>query len=329
MSSPDVQLEVSAQKQTPAFVPGKIRSSHLERLAIVYVRQSSPQQMEEHKESLTRQYALREQAIAYGWHPDRVQVIDQDLGLSGRRADNREGFQQMLSEVTMDHVGMVLGLEMSRLARSCKDWHHLIDVCGIFDTLLADQDGAYNPGDPNDRLLLGLKGTMSEVELHTMRNRLERGRMNKARRGELFLHAPTGFVKDENGLLIVDPDEQVRAVVQLVFEKYEELGSYHAVFRYMRDNDIRFGVRPFHGQDRGKLVWRKVHLGAVASMLRNPTYAGAYSYGRFPQDQKRHRETGKRCIRIAPMDEWQVLIPDKFEGYITWEQYLANRERAR
>ncbi len=310
------------------LVSNKIHANHLERLAIVYVRQSSPQQMEEHKESLTRQYALKDHAIAFGWHPDRVLVIDEDLGLSGRRADNRQGFQKLLSEVMMDHVGMVLGLEMSRLARSCKDWHHLLDLCGIFDTLLADQDGVYNPSDPNDRLLLGLKGTMSEVELHTMKNRLERGKLNKAQRGELFLHAPTGFVKDDDGLLVFDSDEQVRSVVQLVFAKYQELGSYHAVFRYMHDNDICFGIRPFHGPNRGKLVWSKATLGAVSSMLRNPTYAGAYSYGRFPQDRKRHRETGKRSIRFAPMEEWQVLIPDKFPGYITWEQYLANRERA-
>ena len=155
---------------------------------------------------------------------------------------------------------------MSRLARSCKDWHHLIDLCGIFDTLLADQDGVYDPSDPNDRLLLGLKGTMSEVELHTMRNRLERGKLNKAKRGEYFIHAPIGFVKDENGQLILDPDEQVRDVVYLVFDKYKELGSYHAVFRYMREHDIKFGVRPFHGPNRGKLIWRTADLGRVAAI---------------------------------------------------------------
>lgn len=327
MTSPEI-LHVESPEKAGAFVPNKIRVEHLQRLAIVYVRQSSPQQVEEHKESLTRQYALKNHAVAFGWHPDRVLVIDEDLGLSGRRADNRNGFQKLLSEVTMEHVGMVLGLEMSRLARSCKDWHHLIDLCGIFDTLLADQDGVYSPSDPNDRLLLGLKGTMSEVELHTMKNRLERGKLNKAERGELFLHAPTGFVKDDKGLLVLDPDEQVRAVVQLVFDKYAELGSYHAVFRYMRDNNIRFGVRPFYGPERGKLVWREAYLGSVSAMLRNPTYAGTYTYGRFPQNQKRQRETGKRSTRFAAMDEWQVLIPNKFPGYISWDQYLTNRNRA-
>lgn len=319
------------QREHPrsGFVPSKIRAEHTERLAIVYVRQSSPQQMEEHKESLTRQYALKDHAIAFGWHPDRILVIDEDLGLSGRRADNRQGFQRLLAEVTMEHVGMVLGLEMSRLARSCKDWHHLLDLCGIFETLLADQDGVYDPSDPNDRLLLGLKGTMSEVELHTMRNRLERGKVNKAKRGELFLHAPTGFVKDENGQLVFDPDEQVQAVTRLVFDKYRELGSYHAVFRYLRDHNICFGVRPFYGADYGKLVWRPVSLGAISAMLRNPTYAGAYTYGRFPQDRKRSSDGRKRRIRSATMDEWEVLIPGKFPGYISWDQFLENRERAR
>ena len=320
---------VSTAEPTPRFIPGKIQPKHHQRLAIVYVRQSSPQQVEEHKESLARQYALKDHAAAFGWHSERVLVIDQDLGLSARRADNRKGFQKLLAEVTMEHVGMILGLEMSRLARSCRDWHHLIDLCGIFDTLLADQDGVYDPSDPNDRLLLGLKGTMSEVELHTMRNRLERGKLNKAKRGEYFVHAPTGFVKDDNGQLILDPDEQVRAVVQLVFDKYMELGTYHAVFRYMRDHDIRFGVRPFYGPDRGKLVWRTAALGAVSSMLRNPTYAGAYSYGRFSDDPKSRHVSGKRKIRFVPMDQWQVLIPNKFPGYITWEQFLENRERAR
>ena len=311
------------------FVPSKIRAEHIERLAIVDVRQSSPQQMEEHKESLTRQSALKEHAAAFGWHADRILVIDEDLGLSGRRADNRRGFQRLLAEVTMEHVGMVLGLEMSRLARSCKDWHPLLDLCGIFDTLLADQDGVYDPSDPNDRLLLGLKGTMSEVELHTMRNRLERGKQNKARRGELFLHAPIGFVKDENGQLVLDSDEQVQSVIRLVFDKYRELGSYHAVFRDLRDHDIRFGVRPIHGADRGQLVWRQVSLGGISAMLRNPTYAGAYTYGRFPQDRKHRRDDGKPRIRFAAMEDWEVLIPGKFSGSISWEQFLKNRERAR
>lgn len=324
-STPDAAEAQLCQR----FVPSKIGSAHLERLAIVYVRQSSPQQIEEHKESLARQYALRHHASEFGWHPERILVIDEDLGLSGRRADNRQGFQRLLAEVTMEHVGMVLGIEMSRLARSNKDWHQLLELCAVFGTLLADEDGVYDPNDSNDRLLLGLKGTISEFELVTMRNRLERGKLNKAMRGELYLHAPIGFVKGDDGGLLLDPDEQVRGVVHLIFDKYSELGSMHATFRYLRTHGIQLGVRPLKGPTRGKLVWRKPHLGTVAAILRNPTYAGAYSYGRFPVDRKRQRAGSKRAIRFAPMEDWQVLLLDRFPGYITWERYLENRERAR
>src|SRR6516165_1100360 len=173
----------------------KITNAHQAKLAVVYVRQSTPQQVAENRESLARQYALAEHARGMGWPTDRVIVIDEDLGLSGRSAGGRPGFQRLIAEVTMDHVGLVLGLEMSRFARSCKDWHHLLEVCGLFGTLLADQDGIYDPSDPNDRLLLGLKGQISELELHTIRSRLVRGKLNKARRGELFINAPIGYVK--------------------------------------------------------------------------------------------------------------------------------------
>ena len=189
----------------------KIREAHLDKLAIVYVRQSSPQQVLENRESTARQYALADYAHVLGWPTERVIVIDEDQGQSGTRADNRSGYQRLLAEVTLDHVGIVLGLEMSRLARSSKDWHHLLELCAIFGALLADQDGVYDPGDPNDRMLLGLKGTMSEVELHTMRNRLDRGRMNKAQRGEMFHGVPMGYVILPNGEVAFDPDEQARS----------------------------------------------------------------------------------------------------------------------
>src|SRR5271166_3338847 len=208
---------------------GKIQPRHLERLAIVYVRQSSPQQVVEHQESRARQYALADHAVALGWPKDRVVVSDEDQGQSGRGADHRAGFQRLLSEVTADRVGLVLGLEMSRLARSSKDWHLLLEWCALFGTLLADQDGVYDPNDTNDRLLLGLKGTMSEFELLTMRNRLQRGLLHKARRGELFIAVPCGYVKSPAGGLALDPDDQVRSVVRLIFEKLEDLGTAHAV----------------------------------------------------------------------------------------------------
>src|SRR5437867_6499542 len=225
------------------FGSAKVQSWHLERLAFVYVRQSSPQQVVEHRESRLRQYALVDYAVALGWPRDRVQVIDEDQGQSGRNAENRAGFQRLLAEVAIDHVGIVLGLEMSRLARSDKDWHHLLEVCGIFGTLVADQDGVYNPADPNDRLLLGLKGMISSVELQTMRNRLEKGKLSKAARGELFLDVPVGYVKTPAGELALDADEQVRAVVKLLFDKFEELGSVRAVFAYLLQHGLRMGIR--------------------------------------------------------------------------------------
>ncbi len=209
--------------------------------------------------------------------------------MSGRTADIRLGFQRLLAEVTMDHVGLVLGLEMSRLSRSCKDWHHLLEVCGIFGALLADQDGIYDPSDPNDRLLLGLKGQISELELHTIRSRLVRGKLNKARRGELFINAPIGYVKTPAGGLALDPDEQVRAVVRLIFEKFDELGTAHAVTRYLRQNHIRLGIRPHDGPNRGNLEWRPAGVSTVYRILTHPAYAGTYAYGRTPVEPKRRR----------------------------------------
>ncbi len=249
MNAPD-QLATARQQSIESDRPGrrgvrstKIHDRHLDRLAIVYVRQSSPQQVIEHKESRERQYALADTAVALGWPRDRVRIIDEDQGQSGRTAASRAGFQRLLAEVTMDHVGLVLGLEMSRLSRSSKDWHHLLEVCALFGTLLADQDGVYDPHDTNDRLLLGLKGTMSEFELCTMRNRLDRGKLNKAARGELFFKVPCGYVKLPSGELAVEPDEQAHDVVRSVFDKFDELGSIHAVFRYLLRDGIRLGMR--------------------------------------------------------------------------------------
>ena len=225
--------------------------------------------------------------------------------------------------------GLVLGLEMSRLSRSCKDWHHLLEVCGIFGALLADQDGIYDPSDPNDRLLLGLKGQISELELHTIRSRLVRGKLNKARRGELFINAPIGYVKTPAGGLALDPDEQVRAVVRLIFDKFDELGTAHAVTGYLRQNHIRLGIRPHDGPNRGNLEWRPAGVSTVYRILTHPAYAGTYAYGRTPVDPKRRRRNGQPSIRHAPMAEWAVTLHDRLPAYITWEQYLRNTERLR
>jgi DNA invertase Pin-like site-specific DNA recombinase len=308
----------------------KICDSHLDKLAIVYVRQSSPQQVLENRESTARQYALADYAQVLGWPAERVVVIDEDQGQSGTRADNRSGYQRLLAEVTLDHVGIVLGLEMSRLARSSKDWHHLLELCAIFSALLADQDGVYDPGDPNDRMLLGLKGTMSEVELHTMRNRLNRGRDNKAQRGEMFHGIPMGYVILPNGEVAFDPDEQARSVIQLVFDKFEEIGTIYGLMHDLVRHRIALPIRWRSGAKKGELDWRRPSLPTLCQLLHHPIYAGAYAYGRRPCDPKAKYATHKnRGKKWKPMAEWKVLIRDRLPAYITWDRYLQNQERLR
>lgn len=304
----------------------KVRSDHLEKLAIVYVRQSSPTQVLEHRESTARQYALAEQAIAFGWPRERVLIIDEDLGKSGRTAEGRTGFQRLITEVTLNHVGMVLGLEMSRLARSSKDWHAFFEMCAIFGTLIADVDGVYEGNDPNDRLLLGLKGIMSEMELHIMRNRLERGRDHKAQRGELFFSVPLGYVILPTGEVDFDPDEQAREVIRLIFDKFDELSTVYGLFHWLIRNDIKLPIRPLSGVKKGQLDWRRPTLSTLANVLGHPIYAGAYTFGRQSADPKRKLSSTKYRPRL-PMEQWKVLLKDRLPAYITWERYLQNRER--
>lgn len=312
---------------TPAcFHSAKIKAAHGEKLAIVYIRQSSAHQILVNRESTARQYALADYACQLGWQRDRVLIIDEDQGQSGASSEHRLGFQRLLSEVTLDHVGIILGLEMSRLARSSKDWHHLLELCGIFGTLLADQDGIYDPSDPNDRLLLGLKGTMSEVELHTMRNRLDRGRRNKAQRGELFYSVPFGYVILPSGEVAFDPDEQVRSVVKLLFDKFEERGSAGGTFRWLLKHKVLLPIRSRSGPTKGELEWRRPSLSSIMTTLHNPIYAGVYAHGRRPKCDKR---PGSRRTRWLPMDQWAVLIRDRLPAYITWDQYLKNQETLR
>jgi DNA invertase Pin-like site-specific DNA recombinase len=308
----------------------KIRAVHLDKLAIVYVRQSSPQQVLENRESTARQYALADYARLLGWPAQRVLVIDEDQGQSGARADNRTGYQRLLAEVTLDHVGMVLGLEMSRLARSNKDWHHLLELCAIFGVLLADQDGVYDPSDPNDRMLLGLKGTMSEVELHTMRNRLLRGRDHKAQRGEMFHGVPMGYVILPNGEVALDPDEQARSVMRLVFDKFDEIGTIYSLLHYLVRQNVALPVRCKSGPRKGELTWTRPTLSTLSCVLHNPIYAGAYAYGRRPVDPKaRYSGQKNRGKRWKPMAEWSVLLKDRLPAYISWERYQKNQERLR
>lgn len=305
----------------------KITPRHQEKLAIIYIRQSTVQQTLENRESTARQYGLKQYAEQLGWSEERIVIIDIDQGQSGQRADNREGFQQLLAEVTMGHVGLVLSLEMSRLARSSKDWHQLFELCGIFHVLLADQDGIYDANDPNDRLVLGLKGIMSEMELQTMRNRLDKGRLNKAKRGELFYSVPMGYVILPTGEVDFDPDEQAQEVIQLVFDKFEELGTIYQLFHWLIRHDIQMPVRIKGGAKKGQLEWRRPSIVSLAQLLRHPIYAGAYAYGRRAKGPKRSLAAHSNYRPWVPMEKWQVLIKDRLPAYISWEQYLKNQER--
>src|SRR5271156_2564640 len=259
--------------------PGLITDWHLGLLAIVYVRQSTPQQILDHRESRERQYALVNYAVALGWPSDRVLIIDDDQGLSGKTAENRSGFHRILAEVTMEHVGLIVGIEMSRLARSNKDWQHLLEMCSIFGTVLADEDGLYDPRDPNDRLLLGLKGSMGEYELSTMHKRLELAKLQKAQRCELIQSVPCGYLKLPTGEAVLDPDEEARSTVQLVFDRFDELGSFGRLYRYLVRNKVRLGMRVQRGTRQGQLEWCPPTRCTLARILHHPIYAGAYSYG--------------------------------------------------
>jgi DNA invertase Pin-like site-specific DNA recombinase len=309
-------------------LPAKIQRRHRDRLAVVYVRQSTPQQVLEHRESTALQYDLRRKAVEWGWPAERVVVIDEDQGHSASNAEGRAGFQRLLAEVSLDHVGLVLGIEMSRLARSCKDWHQLLEVCAIFGALLADQDGLYDPRQYNDRLLLGLKGTLSEAELHILRQRMHQGRLNKARRGELFNHPPIGYVRLPSGEVAKDPDQQVQAVVHLIFETFDELGTINAVLRHLVNEGIQLPIRPHSGPKRGQLEWRRPNRQTLRSLLHHPIYAGAYTWGRRPTDPRRKVPGRPSTGRIVvPAEEAMVFLRDRCPAYITWDQYQANRQR--
>ena len=302
----------------------KIQPAHLEKLAAVYVRQSTPKQVMENTQSTARQYAFAEDAVACGWPRERVLTIDEDLGKSARTTEGRSGFQRLVAEVTMGHVGLVLGLEMSRLARSSKDWHAFFEMCAIFGTLIADEDGVYDGNDANDRLLLGLKGIMSEMELHIMRNRLQRGRDHKAQSGKLLYGVPFGYVILPNDEIAFDSDQQARGVVQLIFDKFAELRSIYGLFHWLIQHDISLPIRPRGGANKGQLEWHRPSISTLAQTLRHPFYAGAYTDGRRPTDPKRKFSSGKGSRPWVPMEQWRVLIKDHHPAYISWDQYLKN-----
>jgi len=306
----------------------KILGRHLERLAVVYVRQSTVQQMMDHRESTNLQYGLANRAIALGWPEGRVLVIDEDLGKSASSAEGREGFARLVAEVGLDHVGLILGVEMSRLARSSKDWHQLLEICALFGTLIADLDGVYDPSQYNDRLLLGLKGTMSEAELHVLKQRLHQGKLSKARRGELTFALPVGYVRRPSGQVVFDPDEQVQQVVRLVFRKFEELGTLHALLRYLVKHGIRLGVRVREGEGKGELQWRKPNRMTLQNMLKNPIYAGVYAYGKRQVDPRKIRPGRASTGRVTiEQGRWHAFIEESFPAYISLQQYEQNVER--
>ena len=306
----------------------KVQPWHQDRLAVVYVRQSTAQQVLDHQESTRLQYGLATRAVELGWAEARVLVIDDDLGKSGSSIEGRTGFQRLVSEVSLDHVGLILGVEMSRLARSCKDWYQLLELCALFHTLIADLDGVYDPAHYNDRLLLGLKGTMSEAELHIMQQRLRQGLLAKARRGELAVDPPLGYLRRPSGEIVLDPDEQVQEVIRLIFRKFAELGTVHAVLRYLVQHAIQLGMRERHGPARGELVWRRPSRATLQTILQHPSYAGAYVYGRRRVDLRRQRAGRPATGRtVVGREEWLVLLRDRLPAYLSWDEYQHNVAR--
>jgi DNA invertase Pin-like site-specific DNA recombinase len=306
----------------------KLRLWHLQRDAIVYVRQSTPQQVTDHQESTARQYALADRAVELGWNREHVTVIDDDLGKSGQSVEGRLGFQRLLAEVALDRVGLILGLEMSRLARSCKDWHHLLELCSRFRTLLGDADRLYDPTDYSDRLLLGLHGMMSEAELHVLKNRMYQGKLNKARRGDLLSTAPIGYIRLSSGEWAIDPDEQVQATVGLIFDEFDRQTTLQGLLRYLVSHKILIPVRPHSGANRGNLEWRRPNRMTLQNLLHHPCYAGAYRFGHRETDPRRKHParpgTGKRNRRP---EDCLVLIRDRLPAYITWDRFVANQEQ--
>ena len=302
----------------------KITADHIRRDAYLYVRQSTLRQVAENGESTQRQYALRDRAIASGWPAERVRIIDCDLGKSGSSAIARDGFQQLVSEVALTKAGIVMGLEVSRLARNSADWHRLIELCALTATLILDEDGIYDPASFNDRLLLGLKGTMSEAELHILRARMRGGQLNKARRGELEIGPPVGLIYRSDGRLDLDPDAEVQAAIRLVFDTFERTGSATRTVRFFLDQGILFPRRLRKEPNKGELLWAPPRHSRILQVLHNPRYAGAFVYGRT---RGRRRPDGGVSQIKAPMEDWQFVMPDLHPGYIDWERFKANQER--
>jgi DNA invertase Pin-like site-specific DNA recombinase len=283
-------------------------------------------QVRHHQESTERQYALSDKALQLGWSADMIRILDRDLGVSGTQMADREDFQVVVADVSMRKVGAVISLEASRLSRSNTDWHRLLELCAFTETLIIDEDGIYNPADFNDQLLLGLKGTMSQAELHFIRARLQGGRLNKAHKGELRSPLPVGFVYDDEGRTVFDPDSEVRDTVRLLFDSFRQTGSAYGVVHRFSKQGLKFPMRAYGGVWSGKLIWGRLTDSRVLAILKNPSYAGAYVYGRY-QSVKEIRADGSFRSRTTqvPMSSWTVLIKDHHEAYIGWNEYIHHR----
>jgi DNA invertase Pin-like site-specific DNA recombinase len=306
----------------------KITECHRQKPAYVYLRQSSPGQVRHHQESTRLQYALKDRAQELGWNASAIRILDRDLGHSGAQAAGREDFKTLVAEVSMGQVGAVFALEVSRLARSNVDWHRLLELCAFTGTLVIDADGCYDPADFNDGLLLGLKGTMAQAELHFLRARLLGGKLNKAKRGELRRPLPVGFCYEDEGRIILDPDAEVRAAVGLVFELFRDSGSAYGVMQGFAARKLQFPKRAYGGAWAGQLVWGGLTHSRVLGLLKNPCYAGVYVYGRYqyrreitPQGEVHYR------MHAVPRDEWRVNLPEHHPAYISAEVFLDNQQR--
>ena len=305
----------------------KIRPDHLRRQAVVYIRQSSAHQVRSNRESSSRQYALAERAKSLGWPAKSVQTIDEDQGRSGAGATHRQGFKKLLAEIGAGQVGVVLALEASRLARSSADWHRLVEICVVTQTLLADEAAVYDPRDPNDRLLLGVKGTISEAELFTLRCRLHEGRWNKARRGELARSLPVGYIRSETGAGIKDPDRQVQARVEYIFRLFAQKKVARQVLLQLIQEKLKIPAKVWGGPRHGTVIWKDPDFSDLIRMLHNPIYAGVYAYGQKEYDSfDRSPTNGKAKVHPRPLDEWPVCLQNVYPAYLTWKQFVHNQE---
>jgi DNA invertase Pin-like site-specific DNA recombinase len=291
-----------------------VTPGHLSRSAVIYIRQSTPHQVISNQESRRLQYALKQRALDLGWYKGDILVIDSDQGITGSSAQGRDGFKDIAARVSLGQAGIILSTEVTRISRNCSDWYPLLDVCGYMNCLIADRDGVYDPGTPNGRLLLGLKGQMSEMELHMIRSRLTAGLINKAERGELALTLPAGLVRDQTGTVRKDPNQEVQSRLELIFATFLQVKSACKVLRVFKNQALLVPRK-----DRfGDVVWKNPSVSAIITILKNPAYAGAFVYGRT----KTIRPPGRPPVqKNLPMDQWRIRVNDKYPSYISWEAY--------